>query len=180
MTSGIYRFEFVDGSFYFGKSENIEKRWKQHSDNMRKGKHTKAIQEAYGRWGLPKFEVWYTAHEDHIDILESFFINSHWGNPKLLNATKPTPLLQREEHLMNTIPDAVWKQSTFEHIERWSNALDEKEELQKKLNELLDGTMEKKLLEELGDLEVEHDALIDEYNKLKHRGFFARLFNLGV
>lgn len=89
MTSGIYKATFKDGSIYIGKSINIENRWKQHTDDMLKGRHTKKMQNAYNLYGLPKFQILIPSHKDHIDILEGYVINAYAEKGfKLLNSDK--------------------------------------------------------------------------------------------
>lgn len=95
MISGIYQITFLDGSYYIGKSENIEKRWKTHKLNFSKGTHTKKMQLAYNQYGPPEYTVLLPVHPDHIDLYEAALINQHWTN-KILNTTKPRPMSPQE------------------------------------------------------------------------------------
>lgn len=57
MNSGIYQYTFSNGDNYVGQAINIQTRWDQHISKMQKGKHTKLIQDAYNKYGEPKFNV---------------------------------------------------------------------------------------------------------------------------
>lgn len=74
MTSGIYRLTFSNGSTYIGKSNNIQRRWKEHADKMQKGKAAINMQAAFRAAGPPKGEVLLECHEDHIALMETYFI----------------------------------------------------------------------------------------------------------
>lgn len=197
MTSGIYKFTFPDGSYYIGKSSDIDKRWKQHRDNMLKAKHSIPIQIAYTKFGMPNFEVLYYAHEDHLDILESYFINSHWDDPKLLNTTRPRSLLDGEVAMMAVVPDECWQQSTFEHIKNWTATAEDRDRLHAHITELdneLDHMADEHLLEiemiekgtkleivqkVLEDVKKDRARLDTELKRLRDRNWFQRLFNIG-
>jgi hypothetical protein len=73
MTSGVYELKFGNDS-YIGKSIDIEARWKQHYDKLHKGTSARPMQEAYARNGIFSPSILYKCHEDHIDLMESFFI----------------------------------------------------------------------------------------------------------
>lgn len=90
MISGIYQLTFPDGSRYIGKSINIEDRWAQHIDKMRKGTAAKAMQAAWNRWGTFDPEVIIQCHPDHIDIMEESLIARL--KPEL-NGTRPADRL---------------------------------------------------------------------------------------
>lgn len=171
MKSGIYLLEFSDGSFYIGKSTDIDKRWNQHRKNMSDGKHTKKVQEAFNRCGAPTFRVVMWCHADHIDIMETYYINEAWGSPKLLNTTKPPKFSQKELNILEqTLDSEIWSISTFEHLLSISNT---QEELRK-----LKGTVSKsKSVSKLKSLEYEVEDLRARYKALHDASWWDRLFN---
>lgn len=71
MTSGIYRLTFRSGSYYIGKSINIENRFNQHLENLSKNKAAKSVQAEYDTYGTPRAEILYECHPDHIDLMET-------------------------------------------------------------------------------------------------------------
>lgn len=176
MISGIYRFDFSDGSYYIGKSENIENRWKTHIREMESGRHTKAIQATYNSCGLPQFSIIRLCHKHHIDILESYYINLHWSND-ILNSTRPNVLSIEETELVDRVPYAAWDLSTFEHYMQWSDVTTERDKLKDELARVKDGTALQELEKELWVTK----SLLNESNakvtELINRGFWDRVFN---
>lgn len=194
MTSGIYLLKFKDETFYIGKSVNINKRWDQHYNSMSKGNHAKLLQYAYNKCGAPDGSVLQECHQDHIDILESYYINKYWSGD-ILNTTRPMPLSTLEIAIVES-GDEVWKLSTFDHILKWSASNDKVDSCKNKIKEL-----EKELKEVLIDHDFELDSikkgtkleavekakdyfrdrgnkLEDELKALKNRTFLQRLFNV--
>lgn len=115
MKSGIYLLTFSTATCYIGKSVDISVRYHQHLEKFRKGTHSKRMQAEYVRAGEPKCEVVCLAHPDHIDILESLYIDKyhrHYGD-RLLNTQFPElpthgELLMLHQHLL--------QYSTGDHI----------------------------------------------------------------
>jgi len=177
MNSGIYKITFSNGSFYIGKSSNIDKRWSQHSKAMLKGTHTKSIQEAYRLYGEPVFEILYKCHQDHIDILEGYFINELWAS-NILNTTRPTLLSDEDIKVIKTYEGNIWTTSTFDHL----RGILDRERSITSLNSQLLNTRNGKRVKELENknnrLAHEVSILTAEISKLKDKGFFERLFNL--
>ena len=91
MLSGIYELTFKTGDTYVGQAKNFDKRWEQHYNDLRKNKHTKAMQRAYeGSCGaLPDAKVLTACHPDYLDHYESYWI--HELQPSL-NHQIPQPL----------------------------------------------------------------------------------------
>lgn len=113
MTSGIYKLTFKSGDTYIGKSINVDNRWDQHADKMRKGTAAKSVQNAYNTYGMPNGIILAECHQDHLDLLEACYIAGH--NPSL-NTSRPTN--QLAEYTEDTI-QAIIKycaQSTIDHI----------------------------------------------------------------
>ena len=121
MTAGIYRATFSDGSIYIGKSVNIDTRWKQHIDDMLRGKHTKRMQQAYNLYGLPNFDLLTEAHKDHLDILEGYFIQLYKDYGKvLLNSDKVEPPSEDDKRVIKAYADKFLL-STADHIRMIAN-----------------------------------------------------------
>ena len=178
MISGIYKFVFSNGSFYIGKSADIENRWKQHTREMQKGKHTKSVQKMYDAYGLPEFSILTECHEHHIDIMESYFINGYWGISNMLNTTKPKELSGEEVDLLANTSSEIWNASTFSHLASWGRCEQERDRALETIEDIKDGT---KLREVEEELKIMTDRVIEknrEIYRLKHRGLWARIFNI--
>lgn len=116
MNSGIYRLTFSSGKFYIGKSIDVDTRWKQHFNKFATGKAARPMQLEYEKCGLPKTEVIFNCHRDHIDILEEWLIDEYKCE-NMLNTTYPeversdagATLINKNKKLLQL--------STFEHLE---------------------------------------------------------------
>jgi GIY-YIG catalytic domain len=170
MSSGIYKMTFSDGSIYIGKSADVAKRWAQHSKAFSKGTHTKKLQEAYDSMGSPNYEIIFECHPDHIDILESYFINKYW-NDNILNTTCPADLEDQDLKLLSEVNPSVWSLSTFDHLFNWLDIQKDRDNLKNTLNNSKRASTVKELEKKL--LEANQEIV-----RLKSRGFFSRLFNL--
>lgn len=95
MNSGIYHLQFKNGDTYVGQAKDITKRWQQHYNDLRKNKHTKALQLAYHHSGyaLPDTTILLECHPDHLDHYERYWI--HELKPTL-NHQIPQPLTPYE------------------------------------------------------------------------------------
>lgn len=178
MTSGIYRLEFKDGSFYIGKSVDIPKRWKQHRKAFEDRTHTKNMQAAHDRCGAPKYIIIKECHPDHIDIMENYFIGLNWDKQGILNSTRPVWYTDSDIEVMAKTPPDLWDISTFEHLKllfKLSSQVSNletfisKSEKAKKLKEL--EATNKAQLSEIINLQA-------EILRLRSRGLLSRLFNL--
>jgi hypothetical protein len=89
MKSGIYSLHFGNGFIYIGKSKNIEARYEQHKEALRKGRAAKPLQNIYDTLRkVPFMEVCIECHPDHLEVMEAYFINKNLGS-KLLNTIIP-------------------------------------------------------------------------------------------
>lgn len=95
MNSGIYKLTFRSGRYYIGKSANIESRWCQHRDKLRKGMGSVKLQIEFNRYKDYNQEVLFSCHPDHLNIMETYCLNK-LDKSKMLNTTFPTPLSDEE------------------------------------------------------------------------------------
>jgi hypothetical protein len=195
MKSGIYTLTWGQ-YFYVGKSIDIEKRWKQHSDKFAKGTHSKRLQEMYYNYGEPEYTAVFLCHPDHTSVLETVVLNlkkTADGIEFCLNGADTHPvgatggIVAHSRYLTLSLNDILNKVSLAELEAR--NAIaekakavsdflrlrDEGQALPNELTELrnlLDYEENKrhKLLVKYLNL----DNKVDEYNK---RSFLYRLFH---
>ena len=172
-TSGIYKLTFPGGSTYIGKSVDIERRWKEHAESMRKGTAAKKMQNAYILEGFPDSEVLLECHPDHIDLMESVFILGH--NPDL-NTGIPIKLQQKEIDIL-CADSEILMYSTANHLLRMRSLTEDKQTLENTINDLeeiideLDTTRtEEELKTDLGkrlaEMRVQHIALGNNYHNV--------------
>ena len=95
MATGIYHLQFKNGDTYVGQAKDISKRWEQHYNDLRKNKHTKALQLAYhhSHYALPDTSILLECHPDYLDHYESYWI--HELKPTL-NHQIPQPLTEHQ------------------------------------------------------------------------------------
>lgn len=155
MKTGIYKITFPSGNFYIGKSIDIDKRWKQHSDAFVKGKHTKNMQAEYDLYGDYTAEVLFECHEDHIDIIEESYIanlcpplNGTKGRDRLASAADHLEIflsyfnMSTLEHIVglhnskNTINNLKEKIAEKEHNISWLDEFIEKLKIQRSIEEI--------------------------------------------
>ena len=132
MTSGIYKLTFPSGNFYIGKSNDIEKRWKQHWDKFNAGKHTRLMQPEFDLYEDYTQEVLFECHEDHIDIMEESLIARL--KPPLNGTSTRDRLHIAPEH--EEIFLCYFGMSTLEHIMLLHNTKNEVSELKDKISEM--------------------------------------------
>jgi hypothetical protein len=191
MASGIYRLTFSSGKYYVGKSLDLETRWKQHFNKFATGKAARPMQLEYDRCGLPKTEVIFDCHKDHIDILEELLIDQLKG-PDMLNTTYPQ--VNRTDAVAILINESkeLLQQSTFEHLDQLHES---KCEIQKA--QMLQAQAEAELEELRSEgyiMDKDYIEMVDlandfsesllknkaELQRLKNLGWWDRLFNYKV
>ena len=175
MTSGIYLQEFKDGSIYIGKSTNMEKRRDQHIDSFFKGTAAAKLQHAFNIFGAPKFTILHEAHPDHLDLLESMYIDKYWGM-KCLNTTIPNLVpISDKDILINK--SGLLTKSTADHfrfIDKLITALDTYEEEYPKLLEEYQKAYKEEMTKLLGTI----DKLEQDRKDLLNRDpFIAELLS---
>ena len=191
MTSGIYKLTFRSGRYYIGKSVDIAGRWRQHYDKLRKGMGAVRLQVEFNRYKDYNQEVLLECHPDHIDIMETYFINMG-DKSMMLNTTFPAPLSRAEYEPILANPDML-KFSTSTHIAVLASQGTEIEELKNQveryknkpaviIKEYGDSTVFiEELQAEIDELEIENEFLLSKLQILKgtvkNPSWFSRLFN---
>lgn len=194
MTSGIYKLTFSSGRFYIGKSNDIERRWKEHWTKFVKGTAAKNMQSEFLAYGEPRKEVLLECHEDHIDLMEAMHIELN-KSPLMLNASYPTPpdiedmavflawgdqLLwySTANHIRHIIKQETKISELNEQLEAHSEELTELEtEYIENLNEIKDGTALQVAEDALFLVKEELSDVKRQLVYLKSRNWFERLFN---
>jgi hypothetical protein len=191
MASGIYRLTFSSGKYYIGKSLDLETRWKQHFNKFATGKAARPMQLEYDRCGLPKTEVIFGCHKDHIDILEELLIEQFKG-PDMLNTTYPVCDLTDEIAILINRSTELLRISTFEHLKmiHASQDLVDRAELAKETAERALETYKSKgyiidddytdLLELTNEFKNRYFAHKTELQRLQKLSWWDRLFNYKV
>lgn len=186
MSSGIYKLTFPSGKFYIGKSNNIKRRWDEHFNKFIKGKAALNMQNEFNRYGHPQAKIILSCHEDHIDIMESYFINKYWGEG-ILNGVKPSAISELDYNRIMKYPD-VLNFSTAEHCQFISQKVDEIEALKSEIEELemlheaeleaiKSGTKIPELEQNIYMYKDILSVLDNKIKTLRNRGLLARIFN---
>ena len=131
MNSGIYLYTFANGDNYIGQAINIQKRWDQHISKMQKGQHTKLIQAAYDRYGLPDFRVMLECHPNYLDPMEAWCINRC---KPTLNGNIPVCHDDTPEHF--NITDDLLRPQLFQTLYELQRLRVSEEEIEQELVEL--------------------------------------------
>lgn len=134
MTCGIYSLTFAEGIQYVGKSVDIEKRWTEHFKSMRLNKAAAKMQAAYKKFGLPKGEVLFEIHPDHLDIVECYIINRY---RPVLNTTVSASISECDFNELMENPEYL-RWSTLGHIREIIQSAVQIEELEQEVESLKD------------------------------------------
>ncbi len=186
MTSGIYKLNFPSGLFYVGKSNNIERRWEEHSTKFEKGTAAKPLQAAFDRWGYPTPEILVKCHEDNIDVMEAAYIHAGFkqiGRDKCLNTSIPKDpgITKYEDNVVTkSLKEQMeWVVELQKQIERYENELEQQEvDHRSEVLSIEDGRRVLQLERDLANLAETIEYLNEDIRKLKNRNWFQRLFNL--
>ncbi len=197
MISGIYQLTFPDGSRYIGKSINIEERWSQHLDKMKKGTAAKNMQQAWNTYRNFDAEVIFECHPDHIDIMEECLIARL--KPEL-NTTRPVDRLpgvygddfeklikyfrySTESHITTLLDLDRRLDMAHKNIENLEEALEEiqqqrtREEIEADVNNRIES-----LARDCSELITENEVVSEENKKLRkslqlaNRSWWQKLF----
>lgn len=152
MTSGVYQLTFSSGSRYIGKSVDIETRWRQHADKLRKHTAAQNMQNEYNSYGMFKAEILFACHPDHIDIAEAVFIAR---NQPELNSARPADPFPGVDDLTDIF--AAMTASTLDHIneiyslsEKYITSQAEVTKLNQKVTQLQKDRTQKELDHDVG------------------------------
>ena len=191
MTSGIYQLNFDNHAFYIGQSVDMETRWKQHADKLKKGTAAAKMQEAYNHLGMPFAEILIRCHKDHLDAMENYFIHMRKTLPNCLNTSAPKLDPTVDYDWIMEYPHML-KFSSFEIMTSFIQATHDKKVIQEEHDDLKHNFNKEYMLHkaavQLRDGKDENEQLVKAYhsrlhsaqerlNKLNNRGFFGRLFN---
>jgi group I intron endonuclease len=191
MKSGIYLLTFSNGSQYVGQAQDIEARWKQHTDKFKKGQAAKKMQDAYDMHGFPDAEVLIYCHKDYLDLLETYYIHQYCNNlgnlntliPKLDNTVDYDNLMLNKHMLeFSTVDLMLGLIETAQSNTKLTHLVSE---LEKPFNKHL---AEAQAIAELKEGKDNNLALAKIYyeafdkaqialNQLRSRGWVQRLFN---
>ena len=76
MATGIYKHTYSDTSFYVGKSQNIEQRYKEHINKLKNSSHHNIkVQNKFDILGSPEVVVLEICELDDINTREEYWIN---------------------------------------------------------------------------------------------------------
>jgi hypothetical protein len=176
MASGVYLLKFKSGKFYIGKSNDIERRWKEHWAKFEKGTAAANMQQEFNQHGYPTPSVMIACHEDHIDILEANLIHTNWQED-ILNTSRPnTSLDLRDEHL------ELLHLSTPAHCNLIIRHEAELNKLRRRI-ETIEASYKDKIRDLISGTYIESQERVNaklnkELEHLRNRNWFQRLFNL--
>lgn len=186
MTSGIYMLVFSSGKFYIGQSVGVETRWKQHFDKFRKGTAAKAMQTEFTLWGYPATQLLKACHKDHLDMMESLYINHNMikqGN-MMLNSSIPADYTDTEIAFI-CANERLLQYSIFELMRSYTTCKDNVKHMQEELDALHEEGIilppdTKKLIRENKDIKEQYAKLVKINQMLSleaSKSWWQRLFN---
>lgn len=169
MRSGIYLLTFKNGDKYVGRSVDIERRWAEHADSFRKGTAAKALQYAFNNHGYPKGSVLIECHNDHTDLMETYFICKL--QPEL-NTVGGIAITNDDLDVLEHRHEML-KFSTVEHLKELVRLYEELDKEKKKYEELSELLDEKRLKldvdNKIKELDEAHTELYKENGALEER-----------
>ena len=139
MTCGIYLLTFKSGKLYIGQSVNIEQRWQQHFDKMMNGTAAKLMQAEFKNSGYPSTAILKECHKDHLDMMESMYINSNMIAHKnmMLNTSIPKDYTNAEIFYISNHEEYL-KYSIVQLIQQAHSAKANVIALEEEINDLRD------------------------------------------
>ena len=151
MTSGIYRIYCKsEDKSYIGKSINIEERWKNHLNELKKGKHiNKKLQKVFNKYGKDDFEFSILKEVDdyyEITYYESYYaekfnaFNKGYNIAKLFNSQDIEYVLKNLKDLSKEWLSILKENSKRISKEKWNREI-KLEDLSKRLNLSRDKTI---------------------------------------
>lgn len=89
MTCGIYKLNFNGTDMvYIGKSITIESRYSSHKYYLKKGEHSRKVQEAYNIYGMPTITILKECSPDELNLEEISFISKYNSIENGFNTSK--------------------------------------------------------------------------------------------
>lgn len=90
IVSGIYRIVCrKNGRYYYGSSNNIQKRWWTHKNYLKKNKHSNIfLQRAWNKYGESSFVfelVESVTNDDMLLLVEQVYLSNHVGKSNCMN-----------------------------------------------------------------------------------------------
>lgn len=151
MTRGIYRIYCKsEDKSYIGKSINIEERWKNHLNGLKKGKHhNKKLQKVFNKYGKDDFEFSILKEiDDYYEIAyyESYYaekfnaFNKGYNIAKLFNSQDIKYVLKNLKDLSKEWLSILKENSKRISKEKWNREI-KLEDLSKRLNLSRDKTI---------------------------------------
>lgn len=103
MVSGIYQIKNkLDGKSYIGSSNNIKRRWSEHSARLNMGiHHSNYLQNAWDKYGKENFEIHilFTCPESELIRIEQYCINNYGSEYNMCKiAGRTTGIKLTEKH----------------------------------------------------------------------------------
>jgi len=87
--SGIYRIELGNGYFYIGSAANLNKRKRQHQNNLLRCEHkNRIVQSCWNKYQIFEFTVLQYCNKEELLICEQHFLDQHFENKKNANILK--------------------------------------------------------------------------------------------
>lgn len=166
MITGIYLLSFGD-EHYVGQSVDVEKRWADHESNMLLNRCSAKMQAAYKKHGLPKKEMLAECHEDMLDLLESYFIQTLQPS---INTVIPVELNDHEIRILEGTPSTVFGFSILDLIGscavflgEHAEAIKERDKWIENCNVFVNADADTQLIEKLeSDIDELHTILEDK------------------
>lgn len=85
---------WIGDYFYQGSTNNINKRIRDHKNNLKKGKHSNAkMQAVWNKYQSFEHQILVECDEVAVRIYEQDYIDANWGDPKYLNLAEKVGLL---------------------------------------------------------------------------------------
>ena len=106
----IYRISCSEnGHFYIGRSNNLEKRWKQHLSALRSDRHCNArLQRIFKKHGEDSLSIERVCYvpKDKVVEMEQKFLDKHFGQPDCMNLNPSAEGLSFTDEIRKTMSEA--------------------------------------------------------------------------
>lgn len=96
---GVYRIELGNGWFYVGSSGDLKKRERQHSLDLKKGRHCNPqMQKCWNKYNIFNFQIVALCGLHEILLLEQVLLDRHHTHPKNVNVAPMASSSMRGRH----------------------------------------------------------------------------------